>query len=124
MKVAKPTPDIIEAVNQFISVAQDLLEHQVFASCSPEESWKEWDECDDKKVCLRIRKNIAQEEGISENDVDDRIVAYEFLKKKYTPRLSHVNMVCSVLLDACCNPTEDVLEWRPDIYFQHVAPEQ
>lgn len=29
-----------------------------------------------------------------------------------------------ILIDTCCDPTEDTLQWSPYLNEQHVAPEQ
>lgn len=126
MKVAKPTEQIINDVKDFREACELCLEREDFSIHSPEERWKHYLEPDDpiRQWMELTREAIAEEEGIRPESVDNRIVCFEYLKRKYSNRLSHIIMCLDILMDNCCDPTEDSLEFRPDIYFQHVAPEQ
>jgi hypothetical protein len=125
MRVAKPDKRTIDSVHNFVHAAEAMLERQKFSLCDPCEEWTTWpDDDNDKQEMLRIRKRIAEEEGWSETDVDNRIVAYEYLLKKYSNRLQHVVISADIMIDNICDPTGDCLDFHPGFEFFHVAPEQ
>lgn len=125
MKVAKPTDKMISGVNDFVHACENVLEQEKFSMRSPYEKWEEWDDEDEDKILIKkIRKAVAEEEGIDEDRVDGRILAYEFLRRKYNNRLSHITMTAHILLDNCCDPMDDCLAFHPSLYQNHVAPEQ
>lgn len=125
MKVAKPSQQMFDSVAKFKEACELCIDKSTYSFTPPESQWKELDEDDPERQEMElIRSLIASEEGISVKSVDDRIVCYEYLKRKYATRLWHIILTAEVLVDNCCDPTEDSLAFRPDIYFQHVAPEQ
>lgn len=125
LTIAKPTPEIIDSVQDFVHACEAMLERQKFSLTSAYEEWKSWDDDDeDKALCLRIQKDIAEEEGLSLSDVDSRIIAYEYLKRKYSNRLQHVVMSADVMIDNVCDPTGSCLDFHPGFEFLHVMPEQ
>ena len=126
MKIAKPTPKMFEAVREFIDACEGVLERQKWSLTSPEDEWESgWDEDNEDRIeLMAIKENIAQESGCDISDVDNRAVCYEWLKRKYCNRLSHISMTADVLLDNCCDPTDDCLAFYPGIQILHVAPEQ
>lgn len=129
MRLAKPDEDDFKTTREFLQLCETLWDSRQRYSLRAEESeWKRWDEDDpDHQECLRIRRSIAEEEGISEKEVDDRIIMYELLRRRYKKcdtNWGRVLMTASVLLDNVCDPTLDYVEFYPGFECWHVAPEQ
>ena len=125
MKVAKPDQEMFDSVTKFKEACELCIDKPTHSFTAPESQWKKLAEDDPERQEIElIRSRIASEEGISEKSVDDRILCYEYLKRKYARRLWHIIFTAEVLVDNCCDPTDDCLAFRPDMYFQHVAPEQ
>ncbi len=125
MRVAKPSKEMIQASHDFIHACEHMLERQKYSVRDAYEEWKEWDNDDEEKILLlKIRSRLAEEEGVSEDRVDGRIVAYEYLQDKYTNRLQHVVMSVDIMIDNVCDPTGDCLDFHPGFQFNEVMPEQ
>lgn len=123
MKVHKIEPDALRAVTEFIHASEHMLERQEFSMKSPYEEWESWEDDDPEKIMLqKIKAFIRQNEDM--DDVDGRIVAYEYLRRKYTHGLSLANLSLHVLMDNCVDPMKDYLDFAPHFYTNHVAPEQ
>lgn len=125
MKIHKLSDADIERVRKFVQAAEMMLERGHFSLLDPHEQWQEMDDDDDDKIeILKIRKSIAYNEEIEEKEIDGRILAYEYLRKKYTHLLALNLLTTDVLISNCCDPMETTLEFHPSIYQNHVAPEQ
>lgn len=125
MRIAKPQEQDIESVRQFTQTCELFLERQKFSFNSPEDGWEDLDDDDDDKIAiLKFRKQLAANEDLDEDKIDNRILAYEFLKQKYAHRLSHILLTAEVLLENCCDPTDTCLAFHPSLYQNHVEPEQ
>lgn len=127
MTIHKPTEKEIEAFTGFLLAADMALKKHTFSLNSPEENWKDLDEDDeDKLLILKIRKEIAEELGCRKvEDVDDRILMYEFLKIK-TAKVRSIMLFDTclrTLIDNVCDPTEDHLAFYPGFELFHVAKE-
>jgi hypothetical protein len=129
MRVAKASDKDIEVTRDFLQACESLWDSRNQYCLRPsEKEWLSWDEDEpDYKECVRIRKEVAMEEGLAEREVDNRLVMYEFLMKKYKRADCHwgrVIMAADVLIDNVCDPTERTLEFYPGFECFHVAPEQ
>ncbi len=117
LTVAKATPEDIYSTRDFLQVLDQFFDNRYFFSS--EESWTDWDDEDEnKKALLEIRKRVAWEEGYSEEDVDNRLVLFEFIKQKYSEcecSWGRVLFNTEVLIDNCCDPQVDILEFHPFI---------
>jgi hypothetical protein len=128
VRMAKADKDDLKAVLDFLNCSEMVLEAPRYSMYSAEDNWKDLDDDDpDKQLILKIRKNEARETGCSEEDVDDRIVMYAFLKRKF--RLAscawrRVYFAADLLIDNVCDPTEDCLAFYPGFNLNHVEPEQ
>ncbi len=123
MRVHKIEPNGLKAVTEFVHACEHMLEREKFSMKSAYENWEDWDDDDaDKKKLLSIRNFIIKNENMDE--VDGRIIAYEYLRAKYTHRLSLVNLTAHVLMDNVCDPMKDYLDFAPYFFTNHVAPEQ
>jgi hypothetical protein len=129
MRLAKPDEDDFDTTRQFLQLCERFWDSRPKYSLRREEDeWRQWENDDpDYKEVLKLRRSIAEEEGIALDDVDDRILVYEFLRLKYKKcdtNWGRVIMTASVLLDNACDPTLDYLEFFPGFECFHVAPEQ
>lgn len=101
----------------FLQIMEQLFDNRW--ACSHDGQWEEWDDDDeDKRKLLSIRKELAAEEGYSEEDVDNRLVLFEFIKQKYRGIDCHwrrVLMAAEVLADNVCDPLQDTVEYHPYI---------
>lgn len=125
MRVHKASAKELESVREFTQACEAFLERERFSSKSPYEQWKDWDEDDKDKILVRkIVKEIVANEDIEEDDIDGRIIAYEYLRRRYSHRVGMVVMNADILIDNVCDPTKDYLDFHPMFYENHVAPEQ
>ena len=129
LRVAKATEKDIEITRSFLQACENFWDNRpIYSFKELESDWETWDEDDaDKVELLRIRKEFAIEEDVSESDVDNRLVVYEYIKRKYKAadnRWGRVVMAAEVLIDNCCDPTESHLAFFPAFEMFHVAPEQ
>lgn len=123
MKVHKIEPEQLERFAALINAMDQVMDDRPMRGFN----WADWDEDDpDKMELYELRSFVAKWDGISEKEVDERLFLYEWIKRKFlkvrAPQLVHVTV--EVLLDNCCDPLADTLEFHPSIYFNHVAPEQ
>lgn len=125
MRVAKIEAKSLQKVTEFIHACEHMLEREKYSLKSPYEEWESWPDDDPDKIILQKIKNfIMQNEDMDEDEVDGRIVAYEYLRKKYTHSLSLANLTLNVLMENVCDPMKDYLDFAPHFYTNHVAPEQ
>ena len=127
MRVTKATPKDLDAIFRFMQWCEMALEAQRYSMESPEQEWKKMDEDEPEfKLIKKQRKDLADEEGISEEDVDDRILMYEFLKMEFSKtsaRWRRVYTAADILIEAVCDPTDHCLAYFPGLELNHVAPE-
>lgn len=126
MTVAKATEEEFDRVYGFLHPMEALFDGRGFFS--NEEDWRDWDDDDeDKQLLLNIEKELQDEEGDS---VDNRLILYEFMKKKFlkanfSGSIGRILFDCQTLIDNCCDPDLDYLEFKPSImYAQRIAVEK
>ena len=125
LTVHKLDSEEVNSIRGFIQASELMLESDKYSRFSPFDKYEDLDDEDEDKIKIEgIRKRIAKEEDIRPQDVDGRIVAYEYLKFKYTHRLPVVLLNATILIDNCCDPLLDYLAYRPSLTEIHVAPEQ
>lgn len=119
MKVAKADNKEFDKVYDFINVMDKLFDNKFF---SDEESWREWDDDDeDKKLLLKIEKDLKETEGSDIwGKVDNRLILYEFIRLKwkkanYYGSFQRIVMDADCLIDNVCDPDLDYLEYKPEI---------
>lgn len=119
MKVAKADKEDFEKVYGFINVMEALFEGRSFFS--REEEWREWDDNDeDKKMLLDIEEEIRESDGEYIDGVDNRLILYTFMKRKWKEAnfcgsFGRVVTDAEVLIDCACDPDLDYLEYKPVI---------
>lgn len=127
MTIAKADKDDLETTIQFLNAAELALDRDKFSFQSAEDNWEDLDDEDEDKILiLKIRKNIAEEEGKDEDRVDNRILMYEFLQAKFAKcncNWRRVYYAADSLIDFCCDPTEDHLALYPGFELFHVSTE-
>lgn len=119
MKVAKADSNEFDKVYDFINVMDDLFDNKFF---SDEESWREWnDDDEDKKLLLKIEKDLKETEGSDIwGEVDNRLILFEFIRLKwkkanYCGSFQRIVTDADVLIDNVCDPDLDYLEYKPEI---------
>lgn len=121
----KMEPDEIQAAHDFANAAEIMLERGKFSMESAYENWHSFDDDDKDKIeILALRKRLAKEEDTDEEDIDERILAYEYLRRKYSYRTKVAIMTAEILIDNACDPTKSYLDFHPSYYQNHVEPEQ
>ena len=117
LKLSKATDNDFDLTSDFLSACSQLFDSRHFRSF--EEDWKHWDDQDDDKIKItQLQKLLAEEENCEPNEVDNRLILYEFIKWKYKKCDCHwgrVIMAASVLIDSVCNPQCDTVELHPHI---------
>ena len=118
MKVAKAEKEEFDKVYDFINVMDDLFDSRFF---SHEEEWRNWDDDDeDKKLLLEIEEEIKETDGEDIWGVDNRLILYEFIKRKwkkanYYGSFQRIVTDAECLIDNVCDPDIDYLEYKPEI---------
>lgn len=114
MKVAKATSDEFDKVYNFINIMDSLFDNKYWLDS--EEDWRNWDDEDeDKKLLLEIEKELK-----SYGDEDNRLILYEFIKKKwretnYSGSFQRIVTDADVLIDNVCDPNVSYLEFKPEL---------
>lgn len=127
MRVAKASTQDIVSLTDFLQACEESLERAKYSLTSAYDKWEEWDEDDeDKRHLLRIRDKIAKSEDIEPNEVDNRIILYEWLREKFVAAAGwrRVTIGVDVLIENCCDETKSHLDFHPSIQIKHVANEQ
>lgn len=126
MKIAKASEQDLDSTLAFLQAAQAVLEKEKFSFVDSANNWENWDEDDDDKILiLKIKKELQEEERHS--DIDNRILMYEFLNRKFkscSSRFMRVYLAASCLIPEVTDPTEDHLAFYPGFELFHVANEQ
>lgn len=118
MKVAKAEKEEFDKVYDFINVMDDLFDSRFF---SHEEEWRNWDDDDeDKKLLLEIEEEIKETDGEDIWGVDNRLILYEFIKRKWKKAnwygsFQRIVTDADVLIENACDPDLDYLEFKPEI---------
>lgn len=127
LRQAKPDEDDYNTTLDFFHACETALERPRFSIGSAYDQWQELDEDDpDRKLIIAIRKRVAEEESMSEKDVDMRIVMYEFLQRKFMRASASWRRVYfggQIMIENACDPTKDYLDWYPGLELFHVAAE-
>jgi len=127
MRMAKPDKEDFEKVSSFLKAADSIWDDKWSLRCS-EDAWEDWDDDDEDKIfILKIQNELAEDEGINPDEVDNRILMYEFFKRKFRQAECSWRRVVwggEIVIEAACDPTLDYCDFMPGIVFNHVEPEQ
>lgn len=128
MRMAKPSEKDFDITRSFLQSVESLWSRRGYSFNNPEEEWQDWDDEDEDKVeLLKIQKDLAKCEECSLDEVDNRLVIYEFLKRKYMKAdcsWGRALMAGEIAIESACDPTLTYLDFLPGIEFHHVSPEQ
>lgn len=129
LRMAKADQDDFDTTNKFLQACEMFWDNRDrYSFKDMEADWMRWDDEDEDKIeLLKIRKDIAEEERLSEVDVDNRLILFEFLKRRYHKADTNWRraIFCGqILIDNFCDPQETHLACSPYLEEFHVAPEQ
>lgn len=128
MRMAKADEKDFETTLKFLQACEMMWSKRPYEFHEPAEEWESWnDDDEDKGDLVMLQKRIAKEEGISETDVDYRIVVYEFIRRKYKAcdcNWARVYWAAQILIPEVCDHQKDYLDYTPYLEDLHVAPEQ
>lgn len=115
LTVCKAKPEEFKRVRGFVNAMENLLDTRSFFDA--EEDWKDWPKGDpDRKLMDKIVKELDDEAS------DNRLVVYEFMKRKfreanYGGSIGRILFNCETLIQNCCDPKLDHLEFKPSIMY-------
>ena len=117
MRIAKATPEDFQAVRDLLQTMDALFDNRYF---SLESDWLNWSDDDaDKQELLDIRAELARSEHEDEEYVDNRLILYEFIKRRFKlanrGSWQRVVIAAEALIGAFCDPHEDCLAWSPEL---------
>ncbi len=117
MKVAKASKEDFETTRDFLQIMDDLFDSR--GCFCKEEDWLDWDDDNPDKIrLLEIRKEVAEETGYSEDDVDNDLILFNFIKEKFRTcefNWRRVLWAGDVLIFNACDPHKDHLAYHPYI---------
>lgn len=106
MKMAKADKEDIDRVTAFFLMLEEAIEYGTFTRPNPDE--EEVSEDVDAERIVELIRGAWGERGPGVG-----------------PSWRRVVMGCAVLIDNCCDPDADTLEWRPDVRaFLESQPEE
>jgi hypothetical protein len=113
LTVAKADKEEFERVWDFVHVMERLFDDRGFLS---HDEWWNWDDEEEDKQELR---KIQQELGCDEEDEE---ILLEFIKRRwssanYSGSFGRILFDCETLIDNCCDPELDYLEFKPSIMY-------
>lgn len=125
MRLHKLDKEDFVKIKIFIDALNLMLEKDKFSLTASQDNWKYLDDEDPDKIeILALIKQIKRNDDMDDDDeLDPRILAFEYLKKKYK-NLWLVNLTADILIDNCCDPQKTYLDYCPQLCELHVAPEQ
>lgn len=117
MRIAKADADDFKRLLNLLKPMEALFGGRMWSN---EESWTEWDDDDtDKKELLKIRREMAEEEGDDVEYVDNRLVLYEFIRRRFILAdrgcWQRIIMAADALIKEFCDQSSDILEYHPFI---------
>jgi len=129
MRMAKADNDDFETTHNFLQACEMFWDNRNRYSLKETEcEWHELDDDDEDKIeLIRIRRMLADEEGVSEKRIDNRLVIYEFIKRKYKQcdcNWRRVTFGAQILIDSVCDPQKDYLDYSPYLEQQATDREQ
>lgn len=117
IRLAKADQEDFEKTRVFLQCCESLFDNRW--ACSSDEQWQDWDDEDEDKIAiLKLRKQLARDEDCDEDEIDNRILLFEFVKYKYRGcdcNWRRVIMAADVLIYNACDPMQDTVEWHPFI---------
>ena len=116
MKIAKCDKEDLEHAHALRSL-EDLVVGRWFMDSLND--WMDWSDCEEKQKLQSCFDYIKATEGCdSDDDVDPRLVIYEYVKREFTKNpsgLARVVLAAECALEHFYDPDKDYLEYRPDL---------
>ena len=130
LTVAKAGKDEFKRVWSFVHAMENLFDGR--SAFSSEEDWRDWPDSDkDKKVILKIEKELVDAgEATWNGHADNDAILFTFIKRKWreancSGSFGRILFDCETLIDNCCDPKLDYLEFKPSImYAERIALEK
>jgi hypothetical protein len=96
VKIAKADKEDIDRLTAFFFMLEEMIEYGTYTQPNPDEEDVS-EEVDDERMVELIRAAWGERgPGVG-------------------PSWRRVVLGCAVLIDNCCDPNADTLEWRPDV---------
>jgi hypothetical protein len=129
MRMAKATTNDFDTTRKFLQSCEMMWDNRDrYSFIDLEGQWETWDDEDEDKIeLLKIRQELCDEEGVNVKQLDNRLVIYEFIKRRYKRcdcNWGRVVMGADILIEQVCDPQKDYLDYSPYLEEFHVAPEQ
>lgn len=129
MRMAKADNEDFETTNRFLQTCEMFWDNRErYSFIDKEGEWVDWDDEDeDKQYFLKVRKELAEEEDCDPEHVDNRLLVYEVIKRRYKQcdcNWRRVVFGAQILIEDVCDPQESHLAYSPYLEQFHVAPEQ
>lgn len=129
MRMAKADKDDFDTTNKFLQTCEMFWDNRHrYSFRDTEIDWKTWDDDDEDKIYfLKVQKEVAEEEGCDPEDLDNRLLVYEVIKRRYKQCDCNWRRVvhgADILINDVCDPQKDYLDYSPYLEEFHVAPEQ
>lgn len=122
LTVAKATKQEFNLVWGFVHAMENLFDVRSFLSS--EEDWRGWDDSDkDKRLLLKIEKELIDAgEATWDGHPDNDAILFAFIKRKWREAnrqgsFGRILFDCETLIDNCCDPKLDYLEFKPSIMY-------
>lgn len=116
MKIAKCDKEDLEHAHA-LQTLEDLVVGRWFMDSLND--WMDWNDCEEKQKLQSCFDYIKESEDCdSDDDVDPRLVIYQYVKREFTNNpsgLARVILAAEAALEHCFDPDKDYLEYRPDI---------
>lgn len=126
MTVHKITKEEIDAFKALFTALELGMSEASFSLLCAAEAWEDLVDDDPTKVeILQMREQLCKEERLSKDDLDARILMYEWIKGKVAQVgwLGKLLFTADILLENVCDPTEEHLALYPGFELHHVAAE-
>ena len=122
LTVAKAKKSEFKQVWRFVHAMEALFDGR--GGFSTEEDWRDWPDDDrDKKILLKIDKELIDAgEAMWNGHADNDLILFRFIKRiwketNYCGSFGRILFNCETLIDNCCDPKLDHLEFKPSIMY-------
>jgi hypothetical protein len=127
LHMAKPDKEDFNNSRNFMQYADNLFSSK-YSNSYTEDEWEYLDDEDeDKKIIVKLQKELCEEIGCSTKSLDNRILMYEFLKHKFENVQGcwwRALVAGELAIESFSDPTVDHLAFYPGFELFHVSKEQ
>lgn len=118
LSVAKPSEKDMDECYRFLRIMESLTDDRLFHSSSASD-WKEWNkEDEDYELLNYCRNQLIQDGEDDEDELDDRLVLWEYVKwffNRCPSSFARVLMCAQMALDNAFDEKSNTIEWKPEI---------